>query len=148
MPAGVSDVVYKLSGIVSYSDGTWDPFEITYANSTFIDTFSATSLEAGKQLTTDKLSTLNTIWALLPGTHTITATAPSTDKTVNDFVLSVSGRISKTDGTWDDWTVQYSLQSVVDVASSTAYSDALTSFTSTIDAAMERVFGTGKVSIA
>lgn len=146
----MADLSYKASGLVSYSDGSYAPFEAVYYNGTVYGSFDSVSLETFGQLYTDDSTNVDAVLALLSGTHAVTVAAPTTAKTVTDFTMEVSGLLARDDNTWEGFAVQYSLGSVVDLQESgTAYAEAIadSTFLAAIDSALEILAGTGNITI-
>ena len=120
-----TDLVFKVSGNVAYTDGSSGPFEASYQNGVLISPFATTSADNFDELFGDKSTGVNALKNLLPGTITILFGSTSRTKTVDHWTMEISGRVSYNDGTSGDWTVQYLDGTVVDLAGDTHFTAAL-----------------------
>lgn len=103
--------VGRLSGIVSYSDGTHDQFAAhrdergnISVNSGVNDTVNESN-RALREVTTDN-NDLESMLALVKNTLVFRPTGSPT-KTVNGLVAELSGRVARDNDTWEDFCVQY-----------------------------------------
>jgi hypothetical protein len=96
----VTDFVYRISGLATYQDGSYAPFEVTHHNSQWGNgqPDAATSLAAFKQLYADKKSIVDTLVALLPGTHTLTPVIIGTPQVNNVAGYSIGAATMTIDG--------------------------------------------------
>lgn len=146
----ITSTVLRISGNVTYSDGSKSSLVAVYQDSLLIEPSSETSLEAFKQLWADKSSQLSALLNALGPTHTITTTAPSSNLTVNDWTFLFTGRITRSDQTSGDFLAEYTAKSGNIVSGGTVYVEAIadTATKAKIDALIEAVAGTNKVSIS
>lgn len=101
----------RLSGIVSYSDGSSEQFAAhrdergnISVNSGVSSTYNESN-HALREVTTDN-NDLESMLALVKNTLTFLPTGSAT-KTVNGLVAELSGRIGRDNDTWEDFCVQY-----------------------------------------
>ena len=147
----VNNVIARISGIVTYSDGSIQQFSghiDDQSNVSYNNTGEAQ--EAFAQADTDA-TWIDSMFALLGGTVLFTPTAAAVDKTVTDMVAEISGRTSYDDQTWGDFISQYvdgafvpSGGAISFWTDAVAYSPTLTKLTTLL----ETVAGTGNVTIS
>jgi hypothetical protein len=109
----MADFTYRVSGNVSFSDGSSSPFEASVQNGLVHDPFSADSLESFRQAyasaTANVSADIDALLALFVGpTHSLNPTAPAASKSVSDFTMEVSGMVANNDGTVDAFAAQFS----------------------------------------
>lgn len=102
--------VGRFSGIVTYSDNTHDQF------AAHLDEHGNVSVNAGVNSTPNDSDTalaevqsnnwLDNMLALVSATLTLSPTSAAT-KTVTDATMHFSGRVTRTDDTYEDFAVQY-----------------------------------------
>lgn len=105
--ATATSLIYKLSGVVAYDDGSSGPFDASYQYDVLTSPFATDSAENFDELFGDKSTDVNALKALLPGTITILFGSTSRTKTVTSWWMQISGRVSYDDGTSGDFCVQY-----------------------------------------
>lgn len=110
----MSKFVGRLSGIVSYSDGSHEQFAAHMdergnisVNSGVSSTYNESN-HALREVTTDN-NDLESMLALVKNTLTFLPSGSAT-KTVNGLVAELSGRIARDNDTWEDFCVQYTPQ--------------------------------------
>ena len=106
MPVANS-LVFKISGNVAYADGSNGPFESSHQAGILISPFPSDSTDNFDELYGDESVGVNALIALLTNKITLAFTTTNRTKTVSDWTMEVSGRVSYDDGTNGDWTVQY-----------------------------------------
>ena len=130
------NIIFSVSGIVAYSDGSSEPFSAQYdtiSPSEYDCLASSTanpSLEPFQQLYKDMKAKVDATKALISTeTTALTPATPSPDKTVTDFVLNISGRAVYTDGTSKEFGAQYNSNAgsyqLVAATEPTGYTDAV-----------------------
>ena len=144
--AAVTDFIYRISGLVTFTDNSTQVFEVTHQNGITSQVDSSGSLEAFKQLYADESSLVNALKALLPGTHTLTPAAPSTALTVSDFHMLVTGRASYADNTWDDFEVVYQLGGNTTIGDVSAETRVKVLNLAAVDAIWELLVGAGNAT--
>lgn len=152
--------VGRFSGIVTYSDDSHDQF------AAHLDERGNISTNAGVNSTPNESNTaineiqednndLETMLALVSGTLALSPTGTAT-KTVTDAAMHFSGRVSRTDDTYEDFAVQFDrkaggsfvLNSSGDGAASTGSGTVaayLEFAVATLDTWFEELVGTGNV---
>lgn len=108
----VRSYVLRLSGVVSYSDGSKGTFETTTD-----DTISRSQSITSKDVTgvrndfalvdRDQHANLLSLFADTTWAVTLTTTPPSVTKTVTAFVASLSGLVAYTDNTQKSFAVEW-----------------------------------------
>ena len=96
----LSDFTVRVSGTVAYEDGSNGSFEASAIWQTNLGNVVAThsssdSAEHFSQLYNSMQANVDSVFAVLPGTITLTAAAPTTPKTVSSFVMEISGIIAE-----------------------------------------------------
>lgn len=123
--ATANSLVFKAAGVVSYTDGTSGPFASVYDTGTAINPFALDSADNFDELYGDKSTDVNALKALLPGTITYGFGSSNRTKTVSDWWMELSGRVSYDDGTSGDWCVQYANGAQNDLGGDAHFSAAL-----------------------
>lgn len=108
----ISDFTVRMSGTVAYTDGSHGSFETV---STWRGTHagliaqhsSSESQEHFNQLLADKSTEVNAMFAVLPGTITFTTPAPTNDKTVDSFIMEISGLVTYDDNSKGPFIAQW-----------------------------------------
>ena len=149
------EIIFKMHGTVAYTDGSWDPIDISYQNGRIISPFTAEGLAANARLDND--STLDVALLALVGIlgniHIGAVPAPAVAKTISDWTISLSGRLARDDGSWQDFGSQHSSGVIFSLTpdhnpaeafNEAAADPALNAF---ITAALEVVMGAGTVTI-
>lgn len=103
-----ADFTYKISGIVTYSDNSWAPFEASVQNGIVYTPYASYSLDAFRQAYADANAGIDALLALFVGpAHSLTPVAVSPDKTVTDWSMSVSGMVALDDNTVTSFAAQH-----------------------------------------
>lgn len=153
----VRDFTVRMSGTVAYSDNTHGSFEASAMwrgnlGNVVATHASADSLEHFKQLFGSEAASVNLIFAVFPGTVTITTAAPTTQKEVTSFTMEISGLVATDTNTKHGFVAQW-IDGVVNLfPAETDEAWALitdsTSGKSFLDSVLEACAGSGKVAIS
>lgn len=146
----ITDITLRISGIVSFSNGTHQKFLAAHEDGSLINPMSADSLEAFKQLWAEKRVTINALFNSLGATHTITTSAPASDLVVTDWTLHFTGRISRSDNTSGNFSAIWDAKGGSRIEGASVYAEvkADSTYNAKVDALLEVPAGTGKVAIA
>lgn len=148
----MADITFRIRGLVTYSDGSFSPFEASVHRGILHNPYGSTSLDSFQQLYADKTAAVNSLLALFTGpTHTLTPLAPSPNKTVTDFNMEVSGTYARSNNTWSSFAVVYDMDGGHKVQDPSNVYDEIIAAGGTIltliDSAFEVCTGTGRTSI-
>ena len=149
----MADLTFRVSGLVTYSDGSFGPFEASLHRGILSSPFGTTSLANFQQLYADKQTATDALLALFVGpTHALTPLAASPDKTVTDFWMEVSGTYARADNTWAGFGVVYDMDGGRLVQDpSHVYDEIIAaggSILTLIDSAFEVCTGSGRTAIS
>lgn len=149
--ATATQVVGRISGLVAFSDGSIGSFGANLddggRNSTNIN-----SVNDYKQVYEDKLSVLTALFATKLGITISSPGAPSNSKTVSDMTMEISGRVAYSNGTHQDFGVQYvvktgAVELIPGSAAVILAVGGVAALRTKLDSLLETVTGTGTVTV-
>jgi len=145
----MASLVFKISGVVAYTDNSHGPFEASIHADILSEPFSAESLENFSQLG-DVPDVLSDLLAFLP-VSSIVFSPPATDKTVSDVVMTISGQIARDDNTHQAFVVEHRDGAINHIPDATdevwTEITGSSSFLASVVDVMEAVAGSGNVTI-
>lgn len=103
----MAEMVLKVVGHVSYSDGTHGPIETSNHRTIVSNPFADDSIENFSRLALRRPSKLDSFLSQLPSMLSLMADPPNEDKEISDFTLNISGLISRDDGTSEGFVIEY-----------------------------------------
>ena len=145
----ITDLVARVSGTVDFTDGTTQKFGVIREDGALVEPFSADSLEAFKQLWTQRHTPINALLNLLGATFTITTGKPTTQKTVADWTFLVNGTITRSDGSTGHFNAVFDVKGGSRVTGASVFAEvkADATYKAAFDAVLEAVAGANKVVI-
>lgn len=115
----ITSLVMRISGTVTYEDGSHAPFEASYgsADTPLRDLVaqpdSAVALEAFAQFITSSLTgRIEEVLAFLPSMVAIIPGTPAASKTVSDATLFLTGAIAEDDRTKSSFAIEYNKMAI------------------------------------
>jgi len=122
----ITSLVMRISGTVTYEDGSHAPFEASYgsADTPLRDLVAqpdaASHLEAFAQFIASSLTgRIEETLAFLPSMVAIVQGTPEADKTVSDATLFLTGAITEDDRTKSSFAIEYNKMAIDHFPSST-----------------------------
>jgi len=108
----LSDFTVRVSGTVAYDDDSHGSFESSAIfrgnlGGVVASHNSVDSLDHFQQLYNNMSVNVDSMFALLPGTVTLTPATPTSPKTVSSFVMEISGLITEDDDTKQSFVAQW-----------------------------------------
>jgi len=146
----ITDLVLRVSGTVDFTDGTTNRFVAVWEDGALVEPFSSESIEAFKQLWGQRNVDVRALLQLLGGIFTITTSAPTSQKTVDDWTMLVDGNLTRDDGSSGNFNAVYDRKGGSRVTGTSAFAEVLasTSYKDVLDTVLEALAGSGKVAIA
>lgn len=150
--ATVNDYNFKIYGVVTYSNGSWGPFEATLAKGQLANPYSTDSLLNFKMDKRDKSALIVALLALLPNAVTLSPSSPTDSRTVSSMVMTLAGNVALSDGTKKSFVLEYLNGNVDPVPADTDTVWGYLRGDATIKAAVKTVFealvGSGAATLA
>ncbi len=146
----ITDLVVRISGTVDFTDGTTQKFGVVREDGALVEPSSTESLEAFKQLWTQRHTPINALLNSLGATFIITTAHPTTQKTVSDWVFLVNGTITRSDGSSGHFNAVYDVKGGNRVTGVSVFAEvkADATYKALFDAALEAIAGANKVVIS
>lgn len=150
--ATVTDYNFKIYGIVTYTNGSWGPFEATLAKSRLATPYASDALANFKAAKRDKSSLIVALLALLPNLVTLSPATSTDSRTVSSLVMTLGGQIALSDGTTKAFVIEYLNGNVepssIDTDTVWGYLRGDATIKAAIKTVFEALVGTGNATLA
>lgn len=146
----ITDITLRLSGLVSFSNGTLQKFLAVYEDGAYVNPMSAESLEAYKQLWQEKENELRDLLNLMGGQHILSSPGnPATSLVVTGWTFDLSGTITRSDGSHGHFSTTYDAKGGSRATGTSVYTEvrADSTYKAIVDGLLEKAAGTSKVAI-